>query len=159
MHYRPTLFDRLLGDCPAGSRGAVATLTLEQLKDSVARDLEALLNTRQVLPPGLLDQYPHCYRSILNYGLVDFAGLCLSSDSDRASICLSLERAIARHEPRLRKVKATLEADPGAVNRLNFIITATLLADGESEPVNFNAVLQPSSLHYKISRLSRSSRG
>jgi type VI secretion system protein ImpF len=148
--FTPTLFDRLMGDT---LRGRGASMTLDQLKDSVARDLEALLNTRVALPPGLLDGYPHCRSSILNYGLMDFAGLCLSSARDRDAICASLVWAIARHEPRLREVRASLEADRGAVNKLNFVIYGYLHVDGMREPVNFNAVLQPSSLHYSISKL------
>lgn len=152
--FTPTLFDRLMGEHQTSApRGRLATLTLDQLKDSVARDLEALLNTRVALRPGLLEPYPHCYSSILNYGLMDFAGLCLSSANDRDAICVSLVRAIARHEPRLRDVRASLEAGRGAVNKLNFVIYAYLHVDGMREPVNFNAVLQPSSLHYSISKL------
>jgi type VI secretion system protein ImpF len=148
--YVPGLLDRLMPD--AGSAGR---LGIEQLKDSLARDLEALLNTRLGFPPGRYDAMPEARASILNYGLVDFAGFCLSSSEDRAAICASLKDAIERHEPRLKNVSASLEHAPGSVNRLNFVIQATLqLADG-AEPVNFNAVLQPSSLHYAIAKAGR----
>jgi type VI secretion system protein ImpF len=40
------------------------------------------------------------------------------------------------------------------VNRLSFVINATLQAAG-GEPVNFSAVLQPSSLHYAVARTAR----
>ena len=49
----PGLFDRLMGEGGAGT--AMARLSLEQLKDAVARDLEELLNTRVALPAGALD--------------------------------------------------------------------------------------------------------
>ncbi|TFW23162.1 type VI secretion system baseplate subunit TssE [Massilia arenosa] len=142
---RPSLFDRLFGS-------ASDQLTLEQYKDSVARDLEALLNTRLAILPEMLAPFPHCQNSVLHYGLVDFAGLCLSSDDDRKKVCASLKDAIERHEPRLDNVQATLEAQEGSVNRLSFVITATLKDTGLAEPVNFNAVLQPSSLRYSITR-------
>jgi len=141
----PGLLDRLMPDAGSASR-----LGIEQLKDSLARDIEALLNTRLGFPAGRFDAFPETRSSILNYGLVDFAGFCLSSSEDRAAICASLKDAIERHAPRLKNVSATLERDAGGVNRLNFVIHATLqVADG-IEPVNFNAVLQPSSLHYEI---------
>jgi type VI secretion system protein ImpF len=141
----PGLLDRLMPDAGGASR-----LGIEQLRDSLARDIEALLNTRLGFPPGRFDAFPETRSSILNYGLVDFAGFCLSSSEDRAAICASLKDAIERHEPRLKNVSATLERDAGGVNRLNFVIHATLqVADG-IEPVNFNAVLQPSSLRYEI---------
>ncbi|MYM96690.1 type VI secretion system baseplate subunit TssE [Rugamonas sp. FT107W] len=154
--FTPGLFDRLM-DMPVNgaSNGTVSRLSIEDLKDSVARDLEALLNTRTVIPEELLKRYPECGRSIVTYGLNDFAGLSLSSTDDRAFICRCLEKAIARHEPRLRNVQASLELRADSINRLNFAITALLVVSSAHEPVNFDAVLQPSSLHYTISKARR----
>ncbi|GJJ04309.1 MAG: type VI secretion system baseplate subunit TssE [Pseudomonadota bacterium] len=154
--FTPGLFDRLM-DMPVNgaSSGTVSRLSIEDLKDSVARDLEALLNTRTVIPEELLKRYPECGRSIVTYGLNDFAGLSLSSTDDRAFICRCLEKAIARHEPRLRNVQASLELRADSINRLNFAITALLVVSSAHEPVNFDAVLQPSSLHYTISKARR----
>lgn len=160
MHgYIPGLFDRLMG--PGGaSSGTVIRLSIEDVKDAVARDLEALLNTRAVIPEALLKRYPESGRSIVAYGLNDFAGRSLSSPDDRAYICACLERAIARHEPRLRNVRASLELREDSINRLNFSITALLVVSSAQEPVNFDAILQPSSLHYSISKVRRAdSRG
>ena len=154
--FTPGLFDRLLDVPVSGATGAtVSRMSVEDLKDSVARDLEALLNTRTVIPEQILKRYPECSRSIITYGLNDFAGRSLSSPDDRAYICLCLEKAIARHEPRLRNVKASLEIREDAINRLNFAITALMVVSSSQEPVNFDAVLQPSSLHYTISKARR----
>ncbi len=154
--FTPGLFARLMDTRANGAAsGTVSRMSIEELKDSVARDLEALLNTRTVIPEELLKQYPECGRSIVTYGLQDFAGLSLSSADDRAFICRCLEQAIARHEPRLRNVQASLELRADAVNRLNFAITALLVVSTAHEPVNFDAVLQPSSLHYTISKARR----
>lgn len=154
--FTPGLFDRLLDYPVSGASSAVVSLmSVEDLKDSVARDLEALLNTRTVIPELLLKWYPECSRSIITYGLNDFAGRSLSSPDDRAYICMCLEKAIARHEPRLRNVKASLEVREDSINRLNFAITALMVVSSSQEPVNFDAVLQPSSLHYTISKARR----
>ena len=153
--FTPGLFDRLMDAPSHGASGTLQRLSIEDMKDSVARDLEALLNTRAVIPEELLKRFPECGRSIATYGLNDFAGLSLSSTDDRAFICRSLERAIARHEPRLRNVQASLELRADSVNRLNFAITALLVVNSAHEPVNFDAVLQPSSLHYTISKARR----
>lgn len=145
--FLPGLLDRLMGQqAHPGRPGA------EQLKDNVARDLEALLNARAGMPPAAFDAYPLARASILNYGLTDFAAFCLSSSEDRAAICACMKEAIERHEPRLKNVSAALEEEAGSVNRLSFVINATLHAGPDAEPVNFNAVLQPSSLNYAISR-------
>lgn len=150
------MFDRLMGmHAAATPGGTLLCLSLEEMKDAVARDLEDLLNTRSVISVSLLNKYPECGQSIVAYGLNDFAGLSLSSPDDRAHICRCLEHAIARHEPRLRNVRASLEVREGAINRLNFAIAALLVLNFAQEPVNFDAVLQPSSLHYTISRARR----
>lgn len=155
--FTPGLFDRLLGVPMRASHGhaAPARSAAEEMKDAVARDLEALLNTRAVLPEDLLKAYPECSRSIVSYGMKDFAELSLSSPSDRALICACIEKTITSHEPRLRKVKASLEMRAGAVNRLDFSITGVLVASASQEAVNFDAVLQPSTLSYSISKAGR----
>jgi len=145
--YRPGLLDRLLGSHPG-----VRFLSQEQVKESVARDLEVLLNTRTALPQQLLQAYPECASSILNFGLADFAGLSHSSSEDRARICSSIRQAVERHEPRLRNVQVRLAERNGAVNRIDIVIVGMLRMHGGSEAVSFSAALQPSSLHYSIKR-------
>ncbi|MFC4931163.1 type VI secretion system baseplate subunit TssE [Massilia sp. GCM10023247] len=149
--FTPGLLDRLMDE--RGEPGAAAPLGIEQIKDHVARDLEALLNTRAALPPAAFDEFPLARASILNYGLLDFAAFCMSSEEDRAAICAALTCAIETHEPRLKDVSASIAIAPGSVNRLDFIIHGRLeLGAGGEEggSVNFSAVLQPSSLHYAI---------
>ncbi|WP_026354677.1 type VI secretion system baseplate subunit TssE [Massilia niastensis] len=149
--FTPGLFDRLLGAPVRGASGAAAAgLSADDLKDTVARDLEALLNTRSMVDEASLTSYPECSRSMVTYGLVDFADRSLSSPSDRAHICLCIEQAIAQHEPRLRNVRAVLEVRGQTVNRLDFSITALLAGSLSQEAVNFDAVLQPSTLQYSI---------
>lgn len=141
--FAPGLMDRLFG-----GRGHAASIV--QLKDAVARDLEDLLNTRAAAMEAGLGVFPECAASIVNYGLIDFAGLCLSSSEDRARICASLKGTIERHEPRLRQVQARIELCSGIVNRVDFIISGVLAVFPAFEPINFDAVLQPSTLHYAI---------
>ncbi|MBQ5949659.1 type VI secretion system baseplate subunit TssE [Massilia sp. ST3] len=162
--FTPGLLDRLMDERTlAGNPGAPgAPVSLEQLKDSIARDLEALLNTRLALPAGALLGYPAARASILHYGVGDFAAFCLGSSVDRALVCASLKDAIETHEPRLREVSAELVPEDGSVNRLGFVIHARLApaaaGDPLAEPVNFSAVLQPSSLRYAIKRATRPSK-
>lgn len=151
-----TLFDKLLNEPRAtGSSASQTRLNIEQVKDSVAFDLEALLNTRAVISEDQLRPYPECHRSILSYGLNDFSGFSLASLDDRTSVCRSLERTISRHEPRLRNVIATLEISKKSINKLYFSITALLVIHESKEPVLFDAVLTPSSLQYSINSTTR----
>jgi type VI secretion system protein ImpF len=159
--FTPGLLDRLMDARLMDDQHRAlpgTSVSIEGYKDSVARDLEALLNTRIAIDVAHLASYPHARDSLLQYGLIDFAGFCLTSSIDRDAVCASIEEAIARHEPRLTEVKAVLEPDAGDVNRLHFAIHARLAMDGALEMVNFNAVLQPSSLHYEINRAARPSR-
>lgn len=157
--FAPGLLDKLLtGNKHTSSSDIVIRLSIEELKDSVARDLEALLNTRKVIADDLFKLYPECSKSIVTYGLNDFAGLSLASTDDRAYICRSLEKTIARHESRLQNVQASLEVQEGSINKLNFAISALLVVHPAQEPVSFDAVLQPSSLHYSISKTRRTAR-
>ncbi|MDN4056171.1 type VI secretion system baseplate subunit TssE [Massilia sp. YIM B02763] len=151
------LLERLMGE-------RAQAQSLEALKDSIVRELDALLNTRAGLAPGRLAAWPQARASVLDYGLADFAAFSLASSEDRAAICASLKAAIERHEPRLVNVSATLETATSGVNRLHFTIDATLRAAdgngaGAGETVHFNAVLQPSSLHYTIGKAGRPPRG
>lgn len=158
--FSPSIFDRMM--CPPRNHsgtGVPLRLSLDELKESVARDLEALLNARAAVASSLFSGFPECANSILNYGLHDFACISLASTDDRAYICRCLEETIARHEPRLRNVRAFLEVQEGAVNRLNFAISALLIVHTAREPVNFDAVLQPATLQYSISWARRAARG
>ena len=44
----------------------------EDLKNTIARNLEDLLHTRRALPDAVLDGFPHAQLSIPDYGVPDF---------------------------------------------------------------------------------------
>jgi len=152
--FEPGLFDKLFDAAPRSPGASVLRrLSVEELKDTIARDLEALLNTRTVFIAEDFTHLPECDSSVLTYGLNDFANLSIASHLDRAFICKSIQRAIAHHEPRLNKVVVTLEVRRHSTNDLYFGITANLNIDSEQEEaVNFDALLQPAILQYSVSR-------
>ncbi len=145
------LFDRLDDDGhrPGNRRGG-RVREFEEARRGITRDLEALLNTRSGLLPGSLAAYPAVSDSIVNYGLLDFAGMCMSSDTDQQEICKAVRVAIERHEPRLHRVVVTLRAARGAINRVEFVITARLKSAAHGEQMSFNAVFRPSLQQYSI---------
>jgi type VI secretion system protein ImpF len=146
QRFTPGLFDRLDAD----DEVRPTARKTDDWRDSITRDLEALLNTRSALQPTALDGYPEVSGSIVNYGLIDFAGMCMTSDVDQKRICAAVRTAIERHEPRLHKVTATLQPRKGAINRVDFVITAELKSALATEPMEFNAVFQPSLQRYSI---------
>jgi len=119
-------------------------------KQSITRDLEALLNTRSALLPSRLVPYPEVAASVLNYGLIDFAGMCMSSHADQWRICEAVRSAITCHEPRLSKVSVTLRPGKNAINRVDFVISAQVRNAGAGEPLHFNAVFRPSLQQYSV---------
>lgn len=150
--FMPGLFDRLdSDDTPAPStRHDMRARLLTEAMRSVTRDLQALLNTRSALPPAVLAPYKEVSGSIVNYGLIDFAGMCMNSDTDQHKICQAVQAAIQRHEPRLHDVAVTLRPRKGAINRVDFVITARLKSGPLNEPMSFNAVFRPSLQQYSI---------
>ena len=78
-HIVPSILDRLLDDEPEVSREPLPNRfqNLSQLKKAVARDLEALLNTRQEILEELPPEFTEVSRSLITYGLPDFSSLSL----------------------------------------------------------------------------------
>lgn len=154
--FEPSLLDKLCDDDPRSpAPAAMRQMSLDELKNRVARDVEALLNTRIVFTEQELSQLTECQRSVLTYGLNDFAGLSLASHDDRVFICASIRNAIARHEPRLHDVSVSLELNAQSTNALYFAIRAKLVVHPAEEPVSFDAMLQASTLQYSVTRARR----
>ena len=149
------LFDRLDndGEPTSGNKRAARMRAVEEAMRSITHDLQALLNTRSALSAASLKPYEEVSRSIVNYGLIDFAGMCMNSDTDQQEICKAVRLAIERHEPRLHKVAVTLQPRQGAINRVDFVITARLKSAPQAEPMFFNAVFRPSLQQYAIEGL------
>lgn len=156
--FEPSLLQKLFDDAPKAKTagGIFRSISLEQYKESVARDLEGLLNSRAAFSEETLSSYPNCQKSLMTYGLRDFSTMSLANAYDRASICRALEQSIARHEARLHDVRVTLEANArNSVGGLHFSIHALLDVQPAREPISFDALLQPSTLQYSVSRLRR----
>lgn len=153
MRYAPSFLDKLIHKSLSERPGEVLPgLSLDDLKDSVAADLEALLNTRSALSEDEQLQFPLSARSVANYGVTDFASRSLSSGLDRDFICQAIQRSIERQDGRLRAVHVSLETEAHAFNRLNFTIHATLRVSDVGEQVSFDARFEPSTQRYSVAR-------
>jgi type VI secretion system protein ImpF len=69
----------------------------------VLRDLEALLNTRQIREPTLMAD-EELSQSILTYGLPDFVSAESLSSQQRMEIGTAIRQVVERFEPRLKEV-------------------------------------------------------
>lgn len=150
--FSPGLFDRLadLDNVAPTVRQQGRTYAIEPCKQHITRDLEALLNTRSALKADALQPYPSVLGSVVNYGLIDFAGMCMTSDADQQRICVAVRLAIERHEPRLHRVSVNLRRKKGSINRVEFVITAELKGSMDGAELSFDAVFRPSLQQYSI---------
>jgi len=139
----PSVLDRLLDDQsePLQAQLSYNVHGLGQVKQAVTRDLEALLNTRRERFEDLPPEFTEARQSLVNYGLPDFSALSLQSLEDRNRIRRVLEQTIALFEPRLTRVRVTLEALRAHEQTLRFRIDAMLRVEPAPEPVTFDATL------------------
>jgi type VI secretion system protein ImpF len=150
MRFQSSLWDRLL-DVQTGRGDVYAGVDLAQLKLLVARDLERLLNTRRADEDEMFKHHPLASASVVNFGIADFSARSLSSGLDRDHICLSMARAIERHDQRLKNVLVRLRELPSEVHRLTFDIQAVLRVEGFEDAVSFGAQLDAAGMYYQVS--------
>lgn len=152
MRIRRSLFDRLLGAHQDVPEGIMPTYSLDQLRNAVAADLECLLNTRTALTADTALLGPQARRSVLSFGVPDFAARVLASSEDQRHIARSLAQAIEWHEPRLRRVGVDFQVDPARGTALHFTVRALLVVTPLKEGVSFDAVLMPAASRYHVTQ-------
>jgi len=101
----PSVLDRLIDTEPGLTREPVASRskTLSQLKQSVRRDLEWLLNTRQEIT-YIAPEMKELTSSVATYGLKDFSAASAKSTGDQNRLRQAIECAVKTFEPRLEQV-------------------------------------------------------
>lgn len=152
-----SLLDRLKDETPGSTQEAVPLRLhdVDQLRASVARDLEALLNTRREHLGDLPEQFAEVQGSLLLYGLPDFTSYSLKSQRDRDRALQAVEEAIVRFEPRLRDVQVQLieEEDKekkGKGGNLHFRVDGMLKVEPVPEPVTFDTVFHVTTQEYEV---------
>jgi type VI secretion system protein ImpF len=137
---RPSLLDRLLG---SSSNGQAATyISMNELRDSVQRDLQNLLNTRiRFLSTDI--QLSEVHDSMFNYGLPDLTSLQLTSEQGRQEFAAWIERSIKRYEPRFKTVEVTPKPGKEEADGITFRVDGVLYADPAPEDVSFDSVIDP----------------
>ncbi|WP_313034396.1 type VI secretion system baseplate subunit TssE [Acinetobacter sp.] len=148
--FKTTLFDRLLAETEQNDR----RISLQKLRESVASDLEDLLNSRMSLLDSVIDDFPLAKKSVLQFGIIDFVGLSTANPTDRDKICQSIEQSISAHEPRLKQIKVTMLLDGHNMGALSLSIQAYLNIQPIFEPVILDVLLKPTTQQYVISARS-----
>lgn len=147
----PSVLDRLIDNEPENKNEAPKSVqqSIEDLKRSVKRDVEWLLNTRlphDVIPEGLEEvRY-----SLATFGLPDFVGMSSKDAEERKSLLKNLEKALRTFEPRLINLKVSLKELDNLERGVVFQVEADLNMEPVPEPIVFDTVLKVGSGDFEI---------
>ena len=112
------------------------------LRESVRRDLEALLNCRQrfLSSPDILVE---TQSSIINYVIPDLSSINFNDRKSKESFAKKLEHIIRFYEPRFKSVRVHTYPDNKQDGKLRFKVDAILYADPSPEAVVFDSQFEP----------------
>ena len=142
---KASILDRLVDDDPSSPTGTTVQEHhyLRNLRASVRRDLENLLNTRfRIVEPP--EQYGEVVNSQLNYGLPDLATVNIFDTQKKQAFTQQMEKIILTFEPRFKSVSVVHIENKDKTDRtLRFRIDTVLYADPAPESIVFDSVLEP----------------
>lgn len=150
-----SILDRLIDDSPDDYdvKELYKGQSLKQLRTSVRRDLENLLNAK-VQWLTWPDNYEELEHSLLNYGLHDFSSMRVSSLEGRQLLCDKVAQAIKRFEPRFIEVEVEIVDKEQPLDRIMRLrINALLYADPEPEYISFDSEVEPVHLGMRVNEV------
>ncbi len=122
---------------------------LKGLIRSVHENLEVLLNTRwRAAGPG--PGHDELGRSLINYGIPDFATQSVASPEGQEKFRQLVVEAIVSHEPRFFEVKVEISETENVDRSLHFRIQGELHAQPENAHVAFDSRLEPGNQRIRI---------
>ncbi|WP_446743437.1 type VI secretion system baseplate subunit TssE [Silvibacterium acidisoli] len=145
--YSQSLVERL---SQRSQRPSTQPSSLRLIKESLRRDLEALLNTRRHMGQAL-DGFEVASNSVLNYGLEDLTNIRTDPEGQLVQMQRAIHACLALYEPRLSDVSVSVQggADlPGREIRLH--IAAHLRLTPGVEIIYFNTVFDVASETYLV---------
>ncbi|BBO17377.1 type VI secretion system baseplate subunit TssE [Candidatus Brocadia pituitae] len=146
-----SILDRLIDREPEVPSESVQnrSLSISQIKASVKRDLENLLNSRRILiePP---QSYRELIDSVYTYGLRDFTSKNPKSPSLKQQLRYELEKTISQFESRLKNVSIHFEEHSPDRQSLKFRISALMVVEPIKEPVTFDTICDVNKQSYSV---------
>lgn len=153
----PSVLDRLIDYEPEKAEESEKSRSqvIKELRESVRRDLENLLNTR--LPcMNMSKENDVLTGTSAYYGIPDFSGANLQSGESRERFRATIENAIRRNETRFKSVNVELLEDMDDLERsLHFRIDALLNVEPAIKPIVFDSSLEPVTRNFKVKDIER----
>ena len=120
---------------------ATRPASMRMYRESLKRDLEWLLNTRQ---PGIpeIDGYPLASASVINYGLTDVQEFTGSDGRDRNALSAALLKTVRTFEPRIKNPQIFLTRADTMSRTLRFHIEGEIEFEDMKEEITFDTVLE-----------------
>jgi type VI secretion system protein ImpF len=123
--------------------------SIAMYRESLKRDVEWLLNTRQPIIPEL-EGYPLTAASVLNFGLPDIHTFDGSGGKEQNALTLALERCIRTFEPRISQAHVYLTRSDLLTRSLRFHIEGQVFYENMDEEIKFDTVLELISGEYEV---------
>lgn len=139
---QPSLLDRLTDDDPSEKteRREDRVIDIRQLREIIQRDLRWLLNTSDNNGMIDIDQFPHAFNSVLNYGIREVAGDY--STAERAEmIRKSITNAIQQFEPRIHSGSIDVQLRVDQDNHAS-VVNYDIRADMWAQPLPMELYLR-----------------
>ena len=140
----PSILDRLIDHDPLRKVEAQATRNqvIRELRESVRRDLEVLLNTR-IHCTASPKEWEAVNSTVINYGIPDYSGINLSSDDERENFAKLIQKIIIHFEPRFKTVNIKVLSNNDSYDRtFRFRIDALLKVEPAVKAIVFDSSLE-----------------
>jgi type VI secretion system protein ImpF len=133
---QPSLLDRLTDDAPDHKRESLdqQSLSMQQLRRAVLRDLAWLLNTTNLVATDDLDGAPLAAKSTINFGIPSFAGL-IGTARKVGSLESGIADAIRAFEPRIRADSLKVRLRPAQSDEPSAALTFEIQGELWAQPV------------------------
>jgi type VI secretion system protein ImpF len=123
--------------------------SIAMYRDSLKRDLEWLLNTRQPVIAAM-ESFPVTAASVLNYGLPDIHSFDGSAGKERNQLTVALEKCIRTFEPRIVHPRVFLARSDMLSRSLRFHIEGQVTYENMDEEIKFDTILELTRGEYEV---------
>jgi len=157
--YRPrdrilarSILDRLIDEAPDRAFDPPMNLAdqVRDMRESIRRDLEALLNTRRCpeAPPAILAELKD---ALVSYGVDGMVSANLVTDEAKLELARMIERRISMFETRLSDIRVTILKSRTMTERaLRMRIQATFRLHEGMPPISFESTIDPSTQRFLV---------